>query len=404
MQLRNWLLRVIPCVFVAAAAWGQGADEVRGYPAVAKAREGEMRPHVWIRDQTGRFRPDSGSGVGGFLAPSDIDGAYGIPANGGSGVTVAIVDAYNSQTVASDLATFSTQYNLPACTTANGCLTVHSFGTRSATGTGWDIEIALDVQWVHSVAPLANILLVEASSNSTSALMTAVSYAASHASIVSMSWGGSEFNGETGSSYDGTFNVAGVTFLASSGDTGAVVEWPSSSQYVAAVGGTNLTLATGGGYGGETAWSDSGGGCSAYEPQITAQKGFVPSSCTKRGVPDVAMDGGGSSAVSVIAGGTWYGVYGTSLAVQLWAGLTAVLKGQLPSMAHGLSDLYVAGAGAPSSSPYTLDYHDITSGSACHSTFRQSVCNAAGPGWDFVTGLGSPVGGSILPYLVGHGN
>jgi subtilase family serine protease len=116
--------------------------------------------------------------------------------------------------------------------------------------------------------PLANIVLVEANSNSDSDLMTAVSTAGTLGSVVSMSWGGSESVSQT--SYDSFFVKNGVTFLASSGDTGGVVEWPSSSPNVIGVGGTNLNYANGK-LVSETAWSGSGGGCSSVEPAIAAQ-------------------------------------------------------------------------------------------------------------------------------------
>ena len=130
-------------------------------------------------------------------------------------------------------------------------------------------------------------------------------------------------------SYDSFFVKNGVTFLASSGDTGGVVEWPSSSPNVIAVGGTNLNYSNGT-LVSETAWSGSGGGCSSVEPAIAAQTGFVPSSCKNRAAPDVSMDGGGLSPVYVyISGqGGWYAFYGTSLSVQLWAGVTALANAQ----------------------------------------------------------------------------
>ena len=102
----------------------------------------------------------------------------------------------------------------------------------------------LDVEWAHAIAPEATILLVEASSASFSDLLAAVKYAANYTgvSVVSMSWGTDEFNGET--SYDSYFTTPaghiGVTFVASSGDSGTTC-WPSVASNVLAVGGTTLT-------------------------------------------------------------------------------------------------------------------------------------------------------------------
>src|SRR5205807_6453436 len=111
----------------------------------------------------------------------------------------------------------------------------------------WASEIALDVEWAHAIAPRANILLVEANSNSTSNLFTAVRFAAGQPGVVvvSMSWGSGEVSTETGTDAS-TFRTpsghAGVTFVASSGDSGAPAIYPAASPNVLAAGGTTLRL------------------------------------------------------------------------------------------------------------------------------------------------------------------
>ncbi|HUI81674.1 MAG TPA: hypothetical protein VLY24_27310 [Bryobacteraceae bacterium] len=368
-----------------------------GQPAVPSKGKGELRPHVRIHQFIGPHANQAGSAV---LNPSQINGAYGINlvAGLGQGATVAIVDAYDSPNVASDLANFSTTWGV-SCPTGGGTFTkVNQSGNASplpAYNSGWEGEINLDTQWVHAVAPCADIVLVEANSSSDSDLMAAVTTASSLASVVSMSWGGSEFSGQT--FYDGYFVKSGVTFLASSGDTGGVIEWPSSSANVIAVGGTDLTLNSNGSVASETAWSGSGGGCSTVESAIPAQAGFVlSSSCTNRATPDVAMNGGGTSPVYVLISnqGGWYAVYGTSLSVQLWAGVIALANGLRSTPLNGtLADLYADAAGAPSSALYIDNYRDIVSGTA--GSF------STGAGWDMVTGLGSPLANSLVPsYLV----
>jgi len=397
---RRCLIYCATLFAVSVLSYGQVFGDNNGYPAVPSAGRGEIRPHAWIRARLGRdAKPNQTTTV---LAPSQIAEAYGINQvpGYGLGATVAIVDAYDSPNVASDLATFSSQFGLSCPTSGFGTFTkVNQKGQASPLpqrNSGWEVEINLDTQWVHAVAPCANIVLVEANSSSTSDLMTAVKYAQTVASVVSMSWGGSESRGQT--SYDSDFVANGVTFLASSGDTGGVVEWPSSSPYVVAVGGTNLTLNSNGTVASETAWSGSGGGCSSVEPAIPAQKGFVPSNCNRRATPDVAMDGGGSSPVFVYISlqGGWYAVYGTSLSVQLWAGVIAIADGlRSTPLKASLSDLYADAAGAPSSALYIDNYRDIVSGG----TRKFSST----PGWDFVTGLGSPLVNSLVPsYLVGQ--
>ncbi len=207
------------------------------------------------------------------LSPQQVDSAYGISSisfsgvtGNGSGQTIAIVDAYNDSNIASDLAAFDKSYGL----SAPPSFTVDNLGT-STTNSGWAVETALDVEWAHAVAPEANIVLVEAPSASMSALMNAVTAASQlqGVSVVSMSWGTSEYYGEWNN--EGVFTTpaghTNETFVAASGDSGA---WsgpmfPAVSPNVLAVGGTNLSVSSSGTYQGETGWSDSTGGFSGMD-------------------------------------------------------------------------------------------------------------------------------------------
>src|SRR5206468_8784210 len=205
-------------------------------------------------------------------------------------------------TAESDLNGFSSQYGLPACTTASGCFRkVNQTGGASypQKNAGWALEISLDVQWAHAIAPGAKILLVEADSNSFANLLAAEDYAKANAQYVSNSWGGSEFSGE--SSYDSHFVQNGVSFFVSSGDAGTPAEYPSASPNVISVGGTTLNF-SGGNFTSETGWSGSGGGCSSYETATSAQAGFSgygQVGCAgKRATPDVSLDADPASGVS----------------------------------------------------------------------------------------------------------
>src|SRR5207237_345698 len=152
-------------------------------------------------------------------------------AGDGAGTTIAIVDAYDDPKIANDLHQFDVAWGLPDPVFTK----VNQTGgtTYPAANGGWASEIALDVEWAHAIAPKANILLVEASSNSYANLFAAVQYAAKQPGVVavSMSFGGGEFSGET--SYDSVFLTPsghnGVTFIASSGDSGAPVSYPAGS-------------------------------------------------------------------------------------------------------------------------------------------------------------------------------
>src|SRR5262249_40539532 len=172
-----------------------------------------------------------------------------------------------------------------------------------APNAGWITEIALDVEWAHAMAPEANILLVEAASNSLGDLLTAVDYArhASGVVAISMSWGTGEFLGA--SLVDGFVTTPvgheGVTFVASTGDSGAPSGYPAYSPNVVAVGGTTLTIDNAGNWLGEAAWSGSGGGISALESQPVWQNGIATQSSTQRTAPDVAYDANPSSGVTV---------------------------------------------------------------------------------------------------------
>jgi len=324
--------------------------------------------------------PDASSTPTG-LSPATIKAVYSFStsSSAGAGTTIAIVDAYNDPNIESDLGVFSSTYSLPPCTTANGCFKkVNQNGSSSSfprTNAGWALEIALDVEWAHAIAPGAKILLVEATSNSFANLLAAEDYAKTHAQYVSNSWGGSEFSGET--SYDAHFVQAGVSFFVSSGDAGTPAEYPSASPNVISVGGTTLNF-SGGSFTSESGWSGSGGGCSAYEFATLAQAGFGTFgqvNCgSSRGTPDVSLDADPNSGVSVYDSvryqgqSGWFTVGGTSASSPMWAARSAV-AGALVNAS------YVYGN--------NITYRDITSGN------NGLFCLV---GYDLVTGLGSWTG------------
>jgi subtilase family serine protease len=305
------------------------------------------------------------------LSPRSIDTVYGFAGTGGSG-TIALVDAYDDPNAASDLAAFSSQYGLPAPNFTK----VNQTGQTSplpAINTSWDLEISLDIEWAHAIAPSAPILLVEANSADLSDLLTAETYAGAHARYVSNSWGSSEFSGENAD--DSDFAASGVSYFAAAGDSGAGVEYPAASPNVTAVGGTSLSFTSSNALASETAWSGSGGGCSSYERATSAQSSFSQYSALgcggNRAVPDAALDADPNSGVAVYdstpyEGSTgWWTVGGTSLATPMFAA---------EASAQGLT--------VSSSTVYgsQIPFRDILTGSNGFS---------AGPGLDLVTGRGS---------------
>ena len=215
-----------------------------------------------------------------------------------------------------------------------------------------------------------------------------------------MSFGGSETSSETG--MDSFFTTPaghpGVTFIASTGDTGAPGEYPAYSPNVLAVGGTQFNTTDT--YTGETGWSDGGGGISAVESQPAYQKGVVTQSSTQRTIPDVSMDANTPVAIydSYDLGSStpWGGVIGTSLAAPMWAGIIAIADqgrklANLPSL-DGATQTLPAIYALPQS-----DFNDVTSGGNGNGQF-------AGPGYDLVTGRGTPIPSLLIPDLAGVGS
>jgi hypothetical protein len=353
------------------------------------------------------------SEFGAALTPDQIRRAYGVNnlSLTGSGQTIAIVDAFNDPNIVSDVNRFDQQFRLTAAGptifqqfgAASSFLTVYNQAGNVIDPTGaapgplsWVGEIALDVEWAHVMAPGAKIALVEATN--AGGLYAAVA-TAGHlpgVSVVSMSFGQVEFDGEQNN--DGIFTVPGVTYLAATGDEGAPGRgYPAYSPNVVAVGGTTLGLNADGSYAGEVGWSGSGGGVSQLEPEPTYQ--HVVQTTDQRTIPDVAMIGGTLVAVAESyyahpANPGWTGLTGTSLATPLWAGLIALVdQGRLaagkvslnsPDPQESQRALYSMPAG---------DFHDIVTG---NNGF------AAGPGYDLVTGRGTPRADLLVPDLINY--
>ena len=258
------------------------------------------------------------------MTPDQIKKIYNLPATGGRG-TIVIVGAYNDTTIEADLAAFSKTFNLPSCTTANGCFTKHPMSAAIKSNSGWAMETSLDVEWAHAVAPQAKILLVEATTQSGTNLLKAVDYAASvkDASAISMSWGGGEFPEEV--SLDSHFkSISNAPFFASSGDAGHGASWPASSPNVIGVGGTSISM-WGGAFKSEAAWSGSGGGVSAYEKEPGFQLGVsIPKAGGMRAIPDVAYDADPATGFPIYVKGSWHTVGGTSAGAPQWAAIASL--------------------------------------------------------------------------------
>lgn len=355
---------------------------VMARPVEASYRFGDFHGYPPIHIRTSGAKTPSG------ITPAEIKKVYKLPVTGGKG-TIAIVDAYDDATIENDLAVFDVQYKLPACTTKNGCFEKHKMATSTAANSGWALEESLDVEWAHAIAPTAKILLVEAKTQSGANLLSALDYAASRkdAIAVSMSWGGAEFSDEATLDSHFVGAASGTVFFASSGDDGTGASWPAASLAVIGVGGTSLELATtSGSFISESAWSGSGGGVSAYEPEPGYQAAYnIPKANKMRAIPDVAYDADPASGYAIFkstgtssstAKNGWYTVGGTSAGAPQWAAIQA-LGGTV-----SLAKIY-----ADKASTSTLKFfRDITSGS--NGTCKY-YCDARAR-YDYVTGLGTP--------------
>jgi len=318
--------------------------------------------------------------------------------SGGAGI-IAIVDAYDYPSASQDFVTFSNQFKLPSGNNCGGgpCFTkVMPFGTPKG-NCGWAQEAALDIEWAHAMAPYAQIFLVEALSNSNTDLYNAVQYAAKIVGVkqISMSWGGSEYSGES-SADSSVFNSTNAVYFAASGDTGGKTIYPCTSPNVVCAGGTSVNRNGQHLFVNETTWSGSGGGPSQYESEpayqvlnITPQNSPDISLNGMRGAPDFSFDANPNTGVSVydstrcqgLSG--WLVFGGTSVASPSLAGVANWAGSRYSSSNTELNAIYSCyGTG---SSCYPQNFRDITSGSNSGS-FTPQV------GWDYITGVGSNLG------------
>ncbi|MEV6162672.1 carboxypeptidase regulatory-like domain-containing protein [Streptomyces sp. NPDC052052] len=327
-----------------------------------------------------------------------LQDAYNLPADGGAGQTIAIVDAYDDPTAEEDLAVYRAQYGLPACTTANGCFKkVDQRGGTDypAPNSGWAGEISLDLDMVSAAAPYADIVLVEADSASFEDIGASVDQAvAQGAKYISNSYGtgytstpGSGEDPSETTDFDAHYNHPGVAVVASSGDDAYGVAYPAASQYVTSVGGTALAQdsSTSRGWS-ESVWHNSyggpGSGCSLYEPRPTWQQNSG-TGCDMRAVSDVSAVADPLTGVSVYQtyGGDGWAVYGgTSASSPIIAGVYAV------------AGTPTAGT-YPAAYPYAADgsgLNDVVDGN--NGSCTPAVLCTAGDGWDGPTGLGTPNG------------
>jgi len=318
-----------------------------------------------------------------YYGPSDLQSAYNLAtaASGGAGQVVGVVDAYDEPKAEADLGVYRSKFGLPSCTTANGCFKkLNQNGVQGSYprgNTGWGQEISLDLDMTSAICPNCKIILVESNSATFADLGKAVDTAvANNANVVSNSYGGRE-SGASNSDYD----HPGTVITASAGDSGTGAQQPASYSTVVAVGGTTLTRDGSSRGWGETVWSGTGSGCSAY---VTKPSWQTDTGCTMRSEADVSADADPNTGVLVYDSYGrkgqvgWLVFGGTSVSSPIIASVYALAGNAAQTAAQGIWN----DAGA--------HLNDVTSGSngSCSISY---ICNARA-GYDGPTGWGTPNG------------
>jgi subtilase family serine protease len=300
-----------------------------------------------------------------------------------STTVVGIIAEGNLTQALADLQTFESQQKLPAVPTS---VTYAGAEGSDTTGTNeWDID-SQDIVGMSGGVKQINFYVAPSMAWSDLALAMNAAVTANAAKVINMSIGGCEANAPI-TTIDPILQTAvaqGQTFVVATGDSGSVaygcsttsVEYPASSAYALAVGGTSLST-NGSAYASETAWTDSGGGISTIAALPTWQSS-VPalSGKTKRGTPDIAFDADPNSGALVIVNGATAQWGGTSLAAPLFTATWARMLSSCSPSGFVPPILYSLESGHPNI------FQDITSGS--------NGAYSAGAGWDFVTGWGTP--------------
>jgi subtilase family serine protease len=343
----------------------------------------------------------SGNGYG----PSQFQSAYGLTAASaadGSGTTVAVVDAYNDPTAASDLATYRSAAGLPALTAGQFTQYNQEGETSPLPATApadddWTLEESLDVDMVSAICPLCKIDLVEANNDSGTGLYVAEETAATTlgAKYISNSWGGSETSADT--TYDSEyFGVSGVVYTASAGDSaysGGVI-YPATSPHVVSVGGTTLDTSSNSRGWTESVWDTSstegtGSGCSALEPQPSWQASIaiLKAACADRVDNDVAADADPNTGAAVYdttnGNGGWNEVGGTSESSPMIAAVFALAGNNGNGGNNAADSIYT----------HTSNLYEVTA-SSNGSCGGSVLCTATGAAntYNGPTGWGTPNG------------
>jgi kumamolisin len=369
----------------------------------------QAAPHFRIRPPGDAVNSRAAAPRSVSFNPTQIAELYGFPAGSGAGECVAIIELGGGYRPA-DLDTYFAGLGLTAPSVVAVSVD-HGTNGPTGSGNGPDGEVMLDIEVVGAVANQAKIAVYFAPNTDAGfldAITTAIHDTTHKPSVISISWGSAENSWTTQAmtAMDSAFQAAaamGITVCCASGDNGSSdgasdggdhVDFPASSSFALACGGTSLqasrstieseTVWNGGAGGGAT-----GGGISSLFPLPAWQKALSatdgqgrPVPLTMRGVPDVAGDADPATGYNVRVDGADTVIGGTSAVAPLWAGLVARINGINGRPAGFLNPQLYANPGA---------LRDVTQGN--NGDFRASA------GWDACTGLGSPLGDALVSVL-----
>lgn len=336
-------------------------------------------------------------GPAGGLTPAQLKGAYSVKGGaGGSGQKIALLEFDGFQQ--SNISAYDSHYGLGSPAPA----VKQVDGGSGPLGNG-QVEVELDIEVLHAIAPKANVTVFEGPNSDAGEVDTYQAIVDSRIPTTSISWGAAETQRTTSNinAVDAVFKAGaaqGLGFYAASGDNGSddagdggkSVDYPASDPYVTGVGGTRLTVGSANTWSREVAWSGGGGGVSTAFTipawQKSVQKGAGGG---HRQVPDVAAEADPTPGVSIYSQGSWGSVGGTSAAAPEWAAFAALVNQQAkaagkPNLGFANPKLYATGG---------TGFHDITSGS--------NGAYSASPGWDFTTGWGSYNAAKLAAKLLG---
>src|SRR5579883_1394643 len=440
--LRCFLAFFLLCFLLTACSFTGSGTSASGSPPTPgqSTSVATLPPAAYPTDVASDICPSSLSYVVSCQTPQSMRNAYGITpllqkGYTGKGQTIVDIVSFGSPTLQQDVNAFDQQFNLPPITIQQISPLNEPVSDPRNDRPGWGDETTLDVEIIHALAPDANIVVLTSPVAETEGTVglpefrKLLQYTIDHklGTIVSQSWGASEATLADAAGqaevrqWDALFQQAttqdGITLLASSGDNGATdfsdlqgtklsptatSSFPNDDPWVTSVGGTSLHR--NGNAFSESAWSGSGGGMSKFFSKPAYQQG-LPASVqsllqNRRGLPDVSGNADPSTGLAMYEHGSWSTAGGTSASAPMWAALIAIAN---QMAGHPLGFINPALYKIALSARYSQDFHDITVGN--NSVFGQGVqvegYNAV-PGWDAVTGLGTPNAVNLLPDLIAN--